>query len=63
MGICFSGFGGNYGYNSQQQFGECTPPVNFVPLSILLYPGTSFCTPSNKSVPKKALGILGVFIR
>ena len=31
------GYAGNYGYNSQQQFGECTPPVNFVLQHKFLY--------------------------
>ena len=39
------------------------PPVSFVPLGIFLYPGTSFCAPSNKSVPQEVLEILGVFVR
>ena len=56
------GFGGNYGYNSRQQFGDCTPPVNFVPLGILLYPRTNFCTPSDKSVPQEVPGIPGLSV-
>ena len=31
-------FGGNYGYNSRQQFGECTPSANIVPHGVFLYP-------------------------
>ena len=51
--MAFIGYGGNYGYNSQQQLEECTPPVNFVPLGIFLYPGTSFCTQVIKVYPQK----------
>ena len=57
-----NGFGGNYGYNSRQQFGDCTPPVNFVSLGILLYPRTNFCTPSDKSVPQEVPGIPGLSV-
>ena len=57
------GFGGNYGYNSRQQFGECTPHVNSVPPGVLLYPSTDFCTPSDKSVPQEVPGIPELSVR
>ena len=57
------GFGGNYGYNSRQQFGECTPHVNSVPPGVLLYPSTNFCTPSDKSVPQEVPGIPELSVR
>ena len=53
------GFGGNYGYNSRQQFGECTPVTKFVPLGVWLYPSTNFCTPREKVYPKKYRESLG----
>jgi len=56
-------FSGNYGYNSRQQFGECTPHVNSVPPGVLLYPSTNFCTPSDKSVPQEVPGIPELSVR
>ena len=63
FGLFFFGFGGNYGYNSRQQFGECTPHVNSVPPGVLLYPSTNFCTPSDKSVPQEVPGIPELSVR
>ena len=60
---CIFGCSGNYGYNSQQQFGECTPPVNFVPHGVFLYPSTNFCAPSDKSVPQEVPGIPELSVR
>ena len=62
MGIWIFGFGGNCGYNSQQQFEECTPPVNFVPHGIFLYPSKNSCTPREKSVPQEVPGIPGMSV-
>ena len=53
MGICFSGFGGNYGYNSRQQFGECTSHVNSVPPVFCCTPAQIFVSQVIKVCTKK----------